>query len=249
MKRTLVTAQRALLQLKHDPRSIAMMMVLPLVILSLFKYMFAHEATVAGKADTFNLFALPVLAIFPMIIMFLITSIIMLRERTGGTLERLFTTPLKPIELIFGYAIAFGLLAIIQALVATTFAYGILGMDTKGSQASVIGIAVLSALLGVALGLFCSAFARTEFQAIQFMPVVLIPQLFLAGIFVPLSTMANWMQELSKLMPLRYSYDAIEQINTHTTMTTDAWHDVIGIVGIIIVVLIAGGLTLRRKTA
>ncbi|MFT4245905.1 MAG: ABC transporter permease [Micrococcaceae bacterium] len=249
MKRTLTTAKRALIQLKNDPRSIALMLVMPLVLLTLLKYMFSNEPTYPGKPNTFDMFALPFLGFFPLLIMFLITSIIMLRERTGGTLERLFTTPIKPAELIFGYAIAFGLMAIIQALITTTYTYYVLDIDIQGSQISVIGIAVMNALLGVALGLFFSAFAKTEFQAIQFMPVVILPQLLLAGVLAPIDSMANWMQTLSKIMPLRYSLDALNQISTHTSMTQDAWNDVLGVTIVIVIALIVAGLTLRRKTA
>src|SRR6185436_10586614 len=185
---TLATTARILRQLRHDRRTVALLVFVPVLLLTLLSFMF-HDA-----GPVFDRIALIMLGIFPFVIMFLVTSIAMLRERTTGTLERLLTTPLGKLDLLFGYGIAFGLAAAVQAAVAVGAAYWLLGLDTMGSVGLVVLIAVINAVLGVALGLFCSAFARTEFQAVQFLPVVVVPQLLLCGLFVPRGQMVGWLQ-------------------------------------------------------
>ncbi len=166
------------------------------------------------------------LGFFPFIIMFLVTSIAMLRERTTGTLERLLTTPLAKTDLLFGYGIAFGLAGAVQAGIASAVAYWVFGLQTAGSSALVIMIAALNAVLAVALGLLCSAFARTEFQAVQFMPVVVAPQLLLCGLFVPRDEMAGWLQAISDVLPLSYAVEALQEVGTHAEPTGTMWRDV-----------------------
>jgi ABC-2 type transport system permease protein len=180
--------------------------------------------------------------------MFLITSIAMLRERTSGTLERLFTTPVGKLDLLFGYGIAFGLAAAVQAAVASGIAYWVFDMQVAGSIGLVILIAVANAVLGVALGLLCSAFARTEFQAVQFMPVVVVPQLLLCGLFVPRALMAGWLQGISDALPLSYSVEALTEVGAHPDPTGMMWRDLFIVVGAVVVALALGAATLRRRT-
>jgi ABC-2 type transport system permease protein len=178
----IATTGRILRQLRHDRRTVALLVAVPAVLLALLFFMYE------GDDSAFDRIALAMLGIFPFVIMFLVTSIAMLRERTTGTLERLLTTPLGKLDLLFGYGVAFGLAATVQASVAAGAAYWLLGLDTAGGAGLVVLIAVVNAVLGVALGLFCSAFAQTEFQAVQFMPVVVVPQILLCGLFVPRSS-------------------------------------------------------------
>ena len=187
MRTLIATTGRILRQLRHDKRTVGLLIVVPNLLLTLLYFMFKD---VPGL---FNGLALTMLGIFPFLIMFLITSIAMLRERTTGTLERLLTTPLRKTDLLFGYGIAFGLAAALQASLACLVAYLFLGMDTKGSPGFVVLIAIANAVLGVALGLLASAFAKTEFQAVQFMPVVVLPQILLCGLFVARSAMIGRM--------------------------------------------------------
>jgi ABC-2 type transport system permease protein len=188
------------------------------------------------------------LGVFPFVIMFLVTSIAMLRERTTGTLERLLTTPLAKLDLLFGYGIAFGLAAAVQAAVTVVAAYWLLDLDTVGSAGLVVVIAVVNAVLGVALGLFCSAFARTEFQAVQFLPVVVVPQLLLCGLFVPRGQMSGWLQGVSDAMPLSYAVEALAQVGAYAEATTTMWRDLTIVTGAAIVALILAAATLRRRT-
>lgn len=236
------TVGRILRQLRHDRRTSGLMVVVPIVFLALIYYMFDNETM-------FNRTALVMLGIFPFVLMFLVTSIAMLRERTTGTLERLFTTPVGKLDLLFGYGIAFGLAAAVQASIASAVAYWLFGLETAGSSGLVIGIAVANAVLGVALGLLCSAFARTEFQAVQFMPVVAVPQILLCGLFVPREAMAGWLQAISDVLPLSYAVEALQEVGTNVDPTGTMWRDLTIVTGAVVVALVLAAATLRRRTA
>jgi ABC-2 type transport system permease protein len=236
------TTGRILRQLRHDKRTVGLLVVVPSLLLTLLYYMFKDSGPL------FDRLALTMLGIFPFLVMFLITSIAMLRERTTGTLERLLTTPLRKTDLLFGYGIAFGLAATVQASVVSAVAYLFLGLETKGSPGYVILIAAANAVLGVALGLLASAFAKTEFQAVQFMPVVVLPQILLCGLFVARESMAGWLQAISDALPLTYSVEALNEIGKFTDPTSTMWRDLAIVGGAVIVALIAAASTLRRRT-
>ncbi|HET8716702.1 MAG TPA: ABC transporter permease [Nocardioidaceae bacterium] len=237
------TVARILRQLRHDHRTIALMVVVPLVFLTLLYFMYDDDPLL------FDRVALIMLGIFPFILMFLVTSIAMLRERTSGTLERLFTTPVAKLDLLFAYGVAFGLAAAVQATVATAAAYLLFGLDTAGSAVWAVVIAVANALLGVALGLLCSAFARTEFQAVQFMPVVAIPQILLCGLFVAREAMAGWLNALSDVLPLSYAVEALQEVGTSADPTGLMLRDIGIVAGAVVVALVLAAATLRRRTS
>jgi ABC-2 type transport system permease protein len=237
------TIVRILRQLLHDPRTIGLLIVVPALLLALVYFMYDDQPAV------FDRIALVMLGVFPFVIMFLVTSIAMLRERTTGTLERLLTTPLGRLDLLFGYGIAFGLAAAVQASIAAALAYWLFDLDTAGSTGLVILIAVINAVLGVALGLFCSAFARTEFQAVQFMPVVAVPQILLCGLFVSRDQMAGWLEAISNVLPLSYAVEALQEVGANTDPTATLWRDVGVVAGCVVVALTLAAATLRRRTA
>jgi ABC-2 type transport system permease protein len=239
---TMATTGRILRQLRHDRRTVALLVLVPALLLTLLYFMYED----AGP--TFDRIALVMLGIFPFVIMFLVTSIAMLRERTTGTLERLLTTPLGKLDLLFGYGIAFGLAAAVQACVAVGATYWLLGLDTAGSVGLLVVIAVLNAILGVAFGLFCSAFARTEFQAVQFLPVVVVPQLLLCGLFVPRGQMIGWLQAVSDVLPLTYAVDALTQVGRYPDPTTTMWRDLTVVLCVTVGALVLAAATLRRRT-
>ncbi|MDH6182270.1 ABC-2 type transport system permease protein [Microbacteriaceae bacterium SG_E_30_P1] len=238
---TLATAARVLRQLSHDPRSIALMLVAPSLLVGLFAWLFVDNDGV------FQNFGGPVLALFPFIVMFLITSVTTLRERRSGTLERLLSTPLGKADFILGYAIAFGVMATIQAIVTVAFAVGVCGLEVEGPLWQLGLVAVLDAILGTALGLLASAFANTELQAVQFMPVLVFPQIFLGGLLVPRDTMPDVLYAISDWLPLSYAIDAI----TAVTAGDGGWDfakPLIVIGAFTIVSLAVASLTLRRRT-
>lgn len=245
----LATTRRVLDQLRHDHRSIALILVVPALLLTAVYYLFENEPLPPGAPRTFDRVGLMMLAIFPFVVMFLVTSITMLRERTSGTLERLLTTPIHKADLLFGYGLAFSVMAALQSVVATAVAYWAFGLDIQGSPLFVVLVAVINAVLGVALGLFCSAFARTEFQAVQFMPVVVVPQILLCGLFVARDRMNEFLEAVSNVLPLTFSVDALQEIAANSEPTDRLWLDVGIIMVTVLVVLVLASLTLRRRTA
>lgn len=239
---TLRTTGRILRQLSHDRRTIALLLIVPALLMTLLRYVFDAQPLVFDRSG------LVMLGVFPFVIMFLVTSVAMLRERTSGTLERLLTTPIHKLDLLLGYGLAFALAAAVQAGVVAAVSYWLLGLDTAGSPWLVGLIAISNAVLGMALGLFVSAFAQTEFQAVQFMPLVVLPQTLLCGLFVPRGQMVGWLQAISDVMPLSYAVQSLTEVGTHTQATALMWRDVAIIVGCAVVALILGAATLRRRT-
>jgi ABC-2 type transport system permease protein len=243
------TAGRVLRQLRHDHRTVAMMLVLPSVLLGLLYLLWKDVPTLAGQVSVFDRVGLTMLGIFPFVVMFLVTSIAMLRERTSGTLERLLTTPLARLDLLLGYGLAFGLAAAAQAVVTVTVATTVYDLEVAGSMALVVLIAVVDALLGVALGLLASAFARSEFQAVQFMPVMVLPQFFLCGLLVPREQMAGWLQAVSDVLPLSYAVEALQEVGRSAEATGTMWTDVGVVAGAALLALALAAATLRRRTS
>src|SRR3954454_13379629 len=223
---TAATTVRVLRQLRHDRRTIAMMLVLPSVLLGLLYLLWKDLPTLPGQPGIFDRVGLTMLGILPFVVMFLVTSIAMLRERTSGTLERLLTTPLARMDLLLGYGAAFGLAAAAQALVTVTIAITVYDLDVTGSIWLVVLIAVVDAVLGVALGLLASAFARTEFQAVQFMPVIVLPQFFLCGLLIARDQMADWLRWISDVLPLTYAVEGLQEVGRSASQTNAMWVDI-----------------------
>ena len=239
--RTLATAARVLRQLSHDPRSIALLLLAPSLLVGLFAWLMSEDEAAFARTGG------PILALFPFVLMFLITSVTTLRERRSGTLERLMTTPLGKADFVLGYALAFGLAATLQAIVTVSFAVLVCGLETTGPIWQLGVVAVLDALLGTGLGLLASAFARTEFQAVQFMPVIVFPQILLGGLLMPRDHMPEALHTISDWLPLSYAIDAVNAV----TAGTDGWDlgkPLVVIVGVTIVALVCAAGTLRRRT-
>ncbi|MCT2225969.1 ABC transporter permease [Microbacterium paraoxydans] len=240
-RRLFATAGRVLTQLRHDPRSIALMLIAPSLLVGLFAWLFSEQDGV------FDRFGGAILALFPFIVMFLITSITTLRERRSGTLERLMTTPLEKADFILGYALAFGLMAVLQAVITVSFAVGVCGLDVDGPLWQLGLVAVVDALLGTALGLLASAFAQTEFQAVQFMPLLVFPQIILGGLFMPRDQMPDVLYAISDWLPLSYAIDTINAV----AAGDEGW-DVFGpllvVMAFAVGALVLAALTLRRRT-
>lgn len=239
---TLAVARRILAQLGHDHRTLALVFVMPCVLLSLLAWLYSDNSR------AFNMVAPALLAIFPMTIMFLITSIATLRERTSGTLERVLAMPIGRLDFILGYALAFGSLAIIQSLITSFVALQLLGLDVVGPSWFLVVVAFMDALLGMALGLLVSAFAHNEFQAVQFMPVVILPQFLLCGLLVPLSKMPDILEAIAHFLPMTYAVEALQNVALQTTISDDSWRDILVVGGSVIGAILLGGLTLRRRT-
>jgi ABC-2 type transport system permease protein len=172
----------------------------------------------------------------------------MLRERTTGTLERLMSLPLAKLDLLLGYALAFALLAAIQGGITGAVGFGLLDVHSAGSELAIVLLAVANALLGMALGLFLSAFASTEFQAIQFGPAFLFPQILLCGLMIPRERMPDALEVVSAALPITYAYDALAKV-TADDSGPRLWLDIVIVGGSIALALVLGATTLRRRTA
>lgn len=240
--RTFATVGRVLRQLGHDPRSIALMLVAPSLLVGLFAWLFVDQDGV------FDQFGGPILALFPFIVMFLITSITTLRERRSGTLERLMTTPIGKADFIVGYAIAFALMATLQAIITVAFAVSVCKLEVTGPLWQLGLVAVIDAILGSALGLLASAFAHTEFQAVQFMPLLVFPQIILGGLFMPRDQMPDVLYAISTVLPLSYAIDTINAV-TAGDGGWDVARPLLIVVGFAVGALVLASLTLRRRTA
>lgn len=240
---TRATARRVLEQLRSDHRTVALLLVVPVLLLTLLRYVFDASPEVFDRAGA------PLLALFPFTTMFLVTSVAMLRERTSGTLERLLSMPLAKGDLLAGYALAFGVVAVVQTLLASAVALGLLGLEVAGSAALVVVLAVLDALLGTALGLLLSAFARTEFQAVQFLPAVVLPQLLLCGLFAPRESMAAPLRWLSDVFPLTYAVEGMQRVSASDELTGGLALDVGVVGGCVALFLVLGAATLPRRSA
>jgi len=237
---TTATTLRVLAQIRHDHRTIALLLVVPSALLFLLQQLL-------GELE-FDRLGAPMVGMFPFITMFLVTSISMLRERTTGTLERLMTMPLAKLDLLGGYGIAFALLATVQALVTSAVAFALLGLDAAGSTWLIIGLAVLNAVLGSALGLLASAFASSEFQAVQFMPAFVLPQILLCGLLVPLDQMAGWLEAIASVLPLTFAFEALDAVSVDGDSLADVGGDVTVLLAMTAVAIGLAALTLRRRT-
>jgi len=240
---TLAIAGRVLRQLRHDPRTVALLIVVPSLLVVLLRFLFDD------RPAQFDLVGPPLVGLFPLISMFLVTSITVLRERTTGTLERLLTLPLGKLDILGGYGLAFAGLAAVQAAVVSAVAFGLLGLDVAGSPWAVAALAIGNALLGMALGLLVSAFAATEFQAVQFMPAFVLPQLLLCGLLVPRAQMAGWLDAVAGALPMTYAYDSLHRVAADGGLGAGGVLDVAVLVGAIVLALGLGAATLRRRTA
>jgi ABC-2 type transport system permease protein len=238
---TLATARRVLRQLRHDHRTVAMLLVVPLVLVGLLAWVFEGTAV-------FDSIGAPLLGIFPFIVMFLVTSVATLRERRSGTLERLLTMPLGKFDLLLGYALAFGLVAVLQSLLASSFAIYVLGLDVAGPAWLLVVVALLDAWLGMALGLLVSAFAATEFQAVQFLPALILPQFLLCGLLVPRDQLPDVLSAISNVLPLSYAVDAMRTLSTTYTGFGDVSLDLLIVAACGLAALGLGAATLRRRT-
>jgi ABC-2 type transport system permease protein len=239
---TAATAERVLRQIRHDPRTIALLLVVPCALIGLLAW--TYQGT-----RVFDQIGAPLLGVFPFVVMFLVTSVATLRERQSGTLERLLTMPLGKGDLIGGYALAFGLLAVLQAVIACGFAVWGLGLDIAGPAGLLLPVAAVDALLGTALGLLVSAFAHSEFQAVQFLPAVVLPQFLLCGLLTPRDSLPAVLAHVSDVLPLSYAVDAMRTLTVSAGSSGDVLRDLLIVLGFVIAAVLLGSATLPRRTA
>lgn len=236
------TFNRVLKQLMHDHRSIALVIGVPTLLMGLLAWVYGSHPGV------FNSVGGRLLGVFPLIMMFLITSVTTLRERTSGTLERLMTLPIGKAQFITGYSLAFGVLAIMQSVIVSLVSIYLFGLEIHGSILMIVLIALVDAILGTALGLAASSLARTEFQAVQMMPIIILPQIFISGLLVPREDLPHILKLVSNVMPLSYAIDATN-IALQSHNFGGQYLQKIFVVGLITIgVLVVGAVTLPRQS-
>ena len=201
--------------------------------------------------DTLDLFGGPFIGLLIFFLVYVVTSVSFLRERSLGTLERLMASPLRRTEIVVGYMLGFTLVALVQAVIVLGFGLGIIGLYNAGSVWLLFGIEVLLALAAVNLGIFLSTFARTEFQAVQFIPLVIVPQLLLSGLLVPVSSEPEWLQWISNVLPLTYAVDALRDVMLRGAdlASSSVQLDLAVLGAFCVVVVLAAAATLRREVA
>lgn len=207
------------------------------------KYVYGSENT-----EVFDVFSPILIGFFVLFFVFLISGIGLLNERTTGTLERLMATPIKRWEIVTAYLIGYGVFAVIQTIIIVLYAVNVLDIIMIGSIWNVIIINLFLALVALSLGLLLSSFATSEFQMVQFIPIVAIPQVFFSGIF-PLEGMAHWLQVIAKIMPLYYAGDALKDVMYKGLSIADISNDlyVLGLFAIVFIILNLFALKKYRK--
>lgn len=240
-RRSVATAWRVLLQLSHDRRTLGFILAVPSLLMVLLRYVFDAQPQVFLRVGPM------LLALFPFVVMFVTTSVAMLRERSTGTLERLLSTPIGRADILAGYALAFGAASVAQVGLALAVALGPLGLTVHGSTLLLVVFAVVDALLGMSLGLLLSAFARTEFQAVQFLPAVVLPQFLLCGLLVPRDAMPRALRLVSDVFPLSYAVDGAAHA-TGVGWDATLVDDLAVVCGCVLLALALGAATLRRRT-
>jgi ABC-2 type transport system permease protein len=238
LRRTLLTTRRILEQLRHDPRTLALLLLVPTALVGLLAW------SLTNQPGAFDSVGPKLLGVFPLIVMFLVTSVITLRERTVGTLERLFTLPLTKADFVAGYAIAFGALALVQSLLVSVLSYTWYGLAHQGVPWRISIVALCAGLLGTAFGLALSAVAHTEFQAVQFMPAFILPQLLLCGLVIPVSQLPSVLRAIADVLPMTAAVHAISPFQTNPYYLGQFAI----MLAYILVALVVGAATLRRVT-
>ncbi len=201
-----------------------------------------------GSLDYLAPVIIPFLAFF---LIFVLTDVSFLRERASGTLERLLASPLQRAELVLGYVLGFLLFALLQTVILVLFAIFVLGLRTNGSIAAIFVAQIAMVLVAVNLGLLLSAFARNEFQAVQFIPVVLLPQLLLSGILIPIQSLPALLRPLAWLMPLTYANEASRDVMVKGAPLTDpiVFRDLGALVLLAVALALLASRTIRREVA
>jgi ABC-2 type transport system permease protein len=240
---TLGTARRVLRQLRHDPRTVALVLLVPCMLMTLLHFVYIH------RPDVFNSAGASLLTLFPLMTMFLVTSVALLRERTSGTLERLLTTPLAKLDLLLGYGIAFAVLATFQVGLVFGVSLGLLSLKVAGSKLVLALLCLLVALLGMGLGLLASAFARSEFQVVQFFPAIVTPQLLLCGLLMPRAQMQSALHAISDAMPMSYAVDGVRHLASQRAASVALWGDLAIVIAFAAAAIVLGAATLRRRGA
>ncbi len=242
LSQTFTIAGRIIHQLIRDRRTMALIVVVPLVVITLIGLSFP-EGTVL------DYIAPAMLATLALFFSFLLTGISFLRERSQGTMERLMASPVSRIDIVFGYLFGFFIFALTQTLIILLFTIYVLDVNYSGDLWQIFVFQIVVIIGSVNLGIFLSTFARNEFQMVQFIPLIIVPQMFLCGVIWPVEQMPDYLQWLSKVLPLTYAVDGLRDIMLAGKNLLDVWVELAVLIGFAVVISVVAALTIRRGAA
>lgn len=240
--KALTIAARIIQQLIRDHRTIALIVVVPLVVMTLIGLSFPEDGVLDYAAPA-------LLATLALFFSFLLTGISFLRERSQGTMERLMASPVSRLDIVVGYLFGFFIFALTQTLIVLLFTIYVLDVRYAGDLWQIFVFQVVIITGAVNLGIFISAFARNEFQMVQFIPLIIVPQVFLAGLLWPVAQMPDYLQWLSKFLPLTYAVEGLRDIMLGGKSLPDVLFELLVLVGFAIVTSVLAAITLRRGAA
>ncbi len=235
-------AGRVIRQLIRDRRTMVLIILVPVVIMGIISASFPEESVLDYIAPA-------MIATLALFFSFLLTGISFLRERSQGTLERLMASPVTRLDVVVGYLFGFFLFALAQTSIIIFFTIYVLGANFMGELWQIFVFQTVIIAGAVTLGIFTSTFARNEFQMVQFIPLIITPQIFLAGILWPVEQMPEYLQWLSKMMPLTYAVDGLRDIMLAGANLLDVGFELAVLIGFTIVTSILAATVLRRGAA
>lgn len=243
--RTKAITKRLINQIRHDRRTVALVIVAPLILLTLIYFVLTQNdtANVSGSGNQFDNMGAPITGLLVFFFTYLIAGINFLSERTSGALEKLLSTPVRRREIIIGYVIGFSVLALIQSIIITLFVVYVLGLTIVGSIWYVLLIIILTAIVALTMSLLLSTIAASEFQIVQFIPIVVIPQMFLCGLF-PLND--GW-DTAGHFMPLYYTVDALRGVMLKGHSFEDIWFNLLILAAISILFILINIQVLKKQ--
>ena len=241
LDRTLAIAGRIINQIIRDHRSLALIIVAPVVVMALVGFSFADQQ------DVLNRVAPALMAVFALFFTFMLTGVSFLRERAQGTLERLLTTPVGRADILVGYLLGFLLFAALQSLAILLFTILALQIDYQGALWQIFVLLMVLTIVAVNLGIFISTFARNEFQVVQFIPLVLAPQIFLSGVILEVQELPGYFQAIARVLPLRYAVDGLQGIMLRGETLGDVALELGVLAGFAVVLMALAAATVRRS--
>lgn len=236
---TFTIAGRVCRQLLRDRRTIALIVVVPMVVMTLIGLSFPEEMVLDYIAPA-------LLATMALFFSFLLTGISFLRERSQGTMERLMASPVSRLDVVLGYLFGFFLFALAQTLIILLFTIYVLDVNYSGDLWQIFVFQIVIIAGAVNLGIFISTFARNEFQMVQFIPLILFPQIFLCGVIWPVEQMPEYLQWIGRFLPLKYGVDGLRDIMLSGMSLIDVWFELLVLVGFTVATSILATFTLRR---
>lgn len=236
----LTIAGRIVRQVGRDRRTLGLIIVVPVVVMTLIGLSFPDRSML-------NYIAPALLATIALFFSFLLTGISFLRERSQGTLERLMATPVSRLDVALGYLFGLSVFAVLQTLIIFFFTIYVLDVTYQGELWQILVFQFIIIVGSVNLGIFTSTFARNEFQVIQFIPLIILPQVFLGGVLWPVEQMPGYLQGVSSVLPLTYAVEGLRDVMLAGKSLADVWLDLAVLAGFTVVASVLAAITIRRS--